>query len=53
MYAPGRNGLEFVAGSMIDALGGLPLGLVPTGWLMGLLGVVLLVSAIKTFQHAH
>ena len=27
--------------------------LVPTGWLMGLLGVVLMVSAIKTFQHAH
>lgn len=43
-----------VAGSILGAaLGGLLLGLVPTGWLMGLLGVVLLVSAIKTFQHAH
>ena len=43
-----------VAGSILGAaLGGLLLGLVPTGWLMGLLGAVLLVSAIKTFQHAH
>ena len=43
-----------VAGSILGAaLGGLLLGWVPTGWLMGLLGVVLLVSAIKTFQHAH
>jgi uncharacterized membrane protein YfcA len=43
-----------VAGSILGAaLGGLLLGLVPTGWLLGLLGVVLLVSAIKTFQHAH
>jgi uncharacterized membrane protein YfcA len=43
-----------VAGSILGAaLGGLLLGLVPTGWMMGLLGIVLLVSAIKTFQHAH
>ena len=35
------------------AVGGLLLGLVPTNWLMTLLGVVLLISAIKTFQHAH
>ena len=43
-----------VAGSIFGAaIGGMLLGLVPTGWLMGLLGVVLLVSAIKTFQHAH
>ena len=43
----GGNGL-LVSGSYFDLL-----GLVPTGWLLGLLGVVLLVSAIKTFQHAH
>jgi uncharacterized membrane protein YfcA len=43
-----------VAGSILGAaLGGLLLGLVPTGWLMGLLGVVLLGSAVKTFRHAH
>lgn len=43
-----------VAGSILGAaIGGLLLGLVPTGWLMELLGTVLLVSAIKTFQHAH
>lgn len=43
-----------VAGSILGAaIGGLLLGLVPTGWLMGLLGVILLVSAVKTFQHAH
>ncbi len=41
-----------VAGSILGAaLGGMLLGMVPTGWLMGLLGIVLLVSAIKTFQH--
>lgn len=34
------------------AVGGILLGLVPTDWLMGLLGVILLFSAIKTFQHA-
>lgn len=42
------------AGSILGAaVGGLLLGLVPTSWLMGLLGVILLVSAVKTFQHAH
>jgi len=42
------------AGSILGAaIGGLLLGLVPTTWLMGLLGVILLVSAVKTFQHAH
>lgn len=42
------------AGSILGAaLGGLMLGIVPTGWLMGLLGAVLLVSAIKTFQHTY
>lgn len=41
-----------VAGSILGAaLGGLLLVLVPTDQLMGLLGIVLLVSAIKTFQH--
>ena len=41
-------------GSILGAaVGGLLLGLVPTNWLMTLLGVVLLISAIKTFQHAH
>lgn len=43
-----------VAGSILGAaLGGLLVGLVPTQWLMSLLGAVLLISAIKTFQHAH
>lgn len=43
-----------VGGSILGAaIGGLLLGLVPTDWLMGLLGIVLMVSAIKTFQHAH
>ena len=43
-----------VAGSIIGAaLGGLMLGLVPTRLLMGLLSVILFVSAVKTFQHAH
>lgn len=43
-----------ITGSILGAaLGGLLLGQVPTDWLMGLLGVVLLISAFKTFQHAH
>jgi uncharacterized membrane protein YfcA len=43
-----------VVGSIIGAaLGGLMLGLFPTRVLMGLLGVILFVSAVKTFQHAH
>ena len=42
------------AGSILGtALGGLLLGRMPTEWLMSLLGVLLLVSAIKTFQHAY
>ncbi len=42
------------AGSILGAaLGSMLLGLVPAGMLMTLLGVVLLISAIKTFQHAH
>ena len=42
-----------VAGSILGAaIGGLLLGVFPTDWLMGILGSVLLVSAIKTFQHA-
>ena len=43
-----------VAGSILGAaIGGLLLGLVPTGLLIGLLGMILLASAVKTFQHAH
>lgn len=43
-----------VAGSIIGAaLGGMMLGLFPTRILMGILGVILLISAVKTFQHAH
>jgi uncharacterized membrane protein YfcA len=42
-----------VIGSIFGAaVGGLLLGLVPTRWLLGLLGAILLVSAIKIFQHA-
>lgn len=41
------------AGSVLGAaLGGLLLGLVPADALLAVLGVVLLVSAVKTFQHA-
>lgn len=46
--------LSMAAGSIIGAaLGGLMLGLVPTHLLMILLGVILLISAVKTFQHTH
>jgi len=42
------------AGSILGAaLGGLLLGLIPTQVLLTLLGIILLVSAVKTFQHAH
>lgn len=42
------------AGSVLGAaLGSLLLGLVPTHLLMNLLGLILLVSAVKTFQHSH
>ncbi|MDR2128156.1 MAG: sulfite exporter TauE/SafE family protein [Burkholderiaceae bacterium] len=47
-------GLWMAAGSVLSAaLGGMLLGLIPTRLLLALLGVILLVSAIKTFQHAH
>ena len=40
-------------GSVLGAaLGGLLLGLVPTRVLMTLLGIILLISAVKTFQHS-
>ena len=43
-----------LVGSILGAaLGGLLLGLVPTEILMTLLGVILLISAVKTFQHVH
>lgn len=39
-------------GSIIGAaLGGLMLGLVPSAWLLTGLGIILLVSAVKVFQH--
>ena len=42
------------AGSILGAaLGGLLLGLAAENVLLGLLGAILLVSAVKTFQHAH
>ncbi len=42
-----------IAGSIPGAaLGSLLLGLVPTRMIMALLGVVLLISAIKTFRHS-
>lgn len=41
------------AGSILGAgLGGLLLGLVPSRLLISILGVILLISAVKTFQHA-
>ena len=46
--------LWMVAGSVVGAaLGGLLLGVVSTHLLIGLLGLILLVSAVKTFQHMH
>lgn len=43
-----------VAGSILGAaVGGLLLGLIQTNLLMTLLGLILLISAVKTFQHAH
>ena len=42
------------AGSILGAAaGGLLLGMIPTQMLLTLLGFILLVSAVKTFQHAH
>jgi len=47
-------GVWMAIGSILGAaLGGVLLGLVPTRLLLALLGVVLLISAIKTFKHAH
>lgn len=41
------------AGSIVGAaLGGLVLGLVPSTWLLTALALVLLVSAVKVFQHS-
>lgn len=43
-----------VVGSILGAgIGGLLLGLIPTRLLMAGLGVILLVSAVKTFRHTH
>ncbi|MDD1649863.1 MAG: sulfite exporter TauE/SafE family protein [Methylococcaceae bacterium] len=43
-----------LAGSVLGAgLGSLLLGQVPSRWLMALLGLILLLSALKTFQHTH
>lgn len=40
------------AGSIVGAgLGGLMLGVIPSAWLLGGLGLILLVSAVKVFQH--
>lgn len=42
------------AGSILGAaIGGLLLGMAPTGLLITGLGLILLVSAVKVFQHAH
>ncbi len=41
------------AGSIVGAaIGGLLLGVVPANWLLAALGVILLVSAVKVFQHS-
>lgn len=41
------------AGSIVGAgVGGLMLGLVPSAWLLTGLGIILLVSAVKVFQHS-
>ncbi|QSA95750.1 sulfite exporter TauE/SafE family protein [Methylococcus sp. EFPC2] len=46
--------LSMVAGSILGAaIGGLLLGLLPTNLLLTLLGLILLISALKTFQHRH
>lgn len=43
-----------VGGSIIGAgIGGMLLGLVPTNLLLLVLGLILLISAYKTFRHAH
>lgn len=46
--------LSMAAGSIVGAaLGGLILGLISTQILMTFLGLILLISAIKIFQHSH
>lgn len=46
--------LWMAVGSILGAaVGGLLLGIVPTRLLLALLAAILLVSAIKTFRHAH
>lgn len=46
--------LSMAAGSILGAgLGSLLLGIVPTRWLMTLLGFILLIAAVKTFRHSH
>lgn len=43
-----------VAGSILGAgIGGLLLGMIPAQVLIAGLGAILLISAVKTFQHAH
>lgn len=43
-----------VAGSIIGSgLGALLVGLIPSNVLITLLGIILLISAVKTFQHPH
>lgn len=45
---------SMAAGSILGAaLGGLLVGAIPTQFLLTLLGGILLVSAVKTFQHEH
>jgi uncharacterized membrane protein YfcA len=42
------------AGSVFGAMaGGMLLGSVPTDWLVIGLAVILLISAVKVFKHAH
>ena len=46
--------LWMVAGSILGAaIGGLFVGWVPTNLLLTWLGVILQISAVKTFQYAH
>jgi hypothetical protein len=53
--ARSRAGLGWgvVIGSLggLIGLGGLMLGLTPSAWLLTGLGLILLVSAVKVFQH--
>ena len=46
-------GIGVVAALLGVVIGGMMLGLVSARLPMDLLGVVLFISAIKTFQHAH